>query len=275
MILNPIFYIAKKELMDNIRNTWIIIISIIFALLTILASYAGSYDKEWQSLELTISVMILIVQIVVSIIGLMLGYAAIGGEIERGSMNSLLSFPISRLEIIIGKFLGLGAVLSLTLLIGFGFAGIIISLNISNANFGGYLLFIGASILNGLVFLSLSLFYSSFFKTRIKSMGMAIFTWIIFMPILWALITGMILIASVSTEKLMAGLIPDWYFAINLINPQSAYSGLVSINIIELEADTVTSLPSFYNNGVLLSLILIWIIVPLILSYILFKRRDV
>lgn len=275
MKVNPIFYIAKKELMDNIRNTWIIIVSIIFALLTIIASYAGSYGQGWQDLDLTIVVMILIVQIVISIIGLMLGYAAIGGEIQRGSMNSLLSLPISRLDIIIGKFLGLGAVLSSTIIIGFGFAGIIIGINVPDVDFAGYLLFIGASILNGLVFLSVSLLFSSLFKRRTKSMGMAIFMWIIFMPILWSLIMAMILFASTSMEKITAGIIPDWFYAINLINPQSAYSGLVSINIVQLPEATTAAPPSFINNGVLLSILAIWIIVPLILSYLLFKRRDV
>ena len=275
MKVNPIFYIAKKELMDNIRNTWIIIVSIIFALLTIIASYAGSYGHGWQDLNQTIVVMIIIVQIVISIIGLMLGYAAIGGEIQRGSMNSLLSLPISRLDIIIGKFLGLGAVLSSTILIGFGFAGIIIGINVPDVDFAGYFLFIGASILNGLVFLSVSLLFSSLFKRRTRSMGMAIFMWIIFMPILWSLIMAMMLFASTSMEKITAGIIPDWFYAINLINPQSAYSGLVSTNIVRLPEATTAAPPSFYNNGVFLSIMAIWIIVPLILSYLFFKRRDV
>jgi len=275
MKINPIFYIAKKELMDNIRNTWIIIVSIIFALLTIIASYAGSYGQGWQDLDLTIVVMIMIVQITISIIGLMLGYASICGEIQRGSMNSLLSLPINRFEIIIGKFLGLGAVLSSTIIIGFGIAGIIIGINVPDADFAGYVLFIGASILNGLVFLSVSILFSSFFKRRTRSMGMAIFIWIIFMPIFWSLIMVMILFASTTTEKITAGIIPDWFYAIDLINPQQAYSALVSTNIVQLPNTISITTPSFYNNGVFLTIIAIWIIVPLILSYILFKRHDI
>ena len=46
MIHNPILSIAKKEIMDNIRNKWIILITILFVALTLLASYAGSVFSE-------------------------------------------------------------------------------------------------------------------------------------------------------------------------------------------------------------------------------------
>ena len=169
MITNPIFNIAKKEIMDNIRNKWIILISIIFASLAILVSYAGSMGQGWQNLVFTVIGMLALVQILIPIIGLMLGYAAIVGEIERGSMNSLLSLPVTRFEIIVGKFLGLGAVLTSTIIFGFGVAGIIIAVNLPSVNYAGYLIFIGATISIGLVFLSLSLLFSSFFKRRTAS----------------------------------------------------------------------------------------------------------
>ena len=273
-MISPSLIIAKKEIMDNIRNKWIIIITIIFVLLTILASYGGSYGQGWKSLELTIVVMILLVQIIISIIGLILGYASISGEIEQGSLSSLVAQPVTRLEILLGKFLGLGAVLSFTILVGFGIAGLIIGINVPNVNFGGYFLFIVASILIGLVFLSLSLFYSSFFKKRSTSMGMAIFTWIIYMPILWTIIMGIILFATTSYSDIIRSSIPDWYYAINLINPQTIYSSIVSINIIEV-ADVSYSYPSFYNNTILLGLMAIWIIIPLVIAYFMFNRRDV
>jgi len=113
MILNSIFGIAKKEILDNVRNKWIIILTIIFTTLTLVVSYFGSiFSQGWQDFGVTIGGMMSLVQFLIPIIGLMLGYAAIIGEIEKGSMSSLLSLPINRLEIIMGKFLGLGGVLS-------------------------------------------------------------------------------------------------------------------------------------------------------------------
>jgi len=272
MISNPIFYIAKKEIMDNIRNKWIIAITIIFTSLTILVSFAGSLGTRWQDLGLTIAGMMILVQFLVPIIGLMLGYAAIVGEVQRGSMNSLLSLPVSRLEIVLGKFLGLGGVLSSTILIGFSIAGIIIGINVPDVNYVSYFIFIAATILIGLVFLSLALFFSSFFRKRTTSMGMTIFSWFFF-TIIWSFIAGVILIATHSIETLEtpAFVPPDWYFGMNLINPLAAYSGLVELNTESFVRYT----PSFYSNGLMILILFIWIIIPLILSYLFFKRRDV
>ena len=94
MELNSIFYIAKKEILDNIRNKWVIILTIIFAALALLASYATSiFSTGWQDLSGTINSMIILVQYIISIIALVLGYSSIIGEIESGSMNSLISLP--------------------------------------------------------------------------------------------------------------------------------------------------------------------------------------
>ena len=272
MISNPIFSIAKKEIMDSIRNKWIIAITIIFASLTILVSYAGSLGDRWQDLGLTIAGMMILVQFLVPIIGLMLGYVAIVGEVQRGSMSSLLSLPVTRFEIITGKFLGLGAVMSSSILLGFGLAGIIISINISDVDYGSYLIFIGTTILIGLVFLSMALLFSSFFKKRTSSMGMAIFSWFFF-TIIWSFITGIMLIATHSIETLQdpTFIPPDWYYGVGLVNPMSAYAGLVQLNTEAFRG----YVPSFFSNGLMLIILLIWIIIPLLLSYLLFKRRDV
>ena len=166
--INSIFIIAKKEIMDNIRNKWIITMSIIFALLTLVTSYFGSiFSTGWQDLGATISGMMSLVQFLIPIIALILGYASIIGEIERGSMSALLSQSITRLEILLGKFIGLGSILAFTIIIGFGVAGIVIALNVPDVNFINYLIFIGSTILIGLVFLSISLFFSTIFKNFI------------------------------------------------------------------------------------------------------------
>ena len=90
-MIHNIYSITKKEILDNIRNKWVIILTIIFTALTLLASYAGSImSSGWQDLSGTIGSMIALVQYLISIIALILGYSAIIGEIESGSMNSLL-----------------------------------------------------------------------------------------------------------------------------------------------------------------------------------------
>jgi len=276
MNLNPMFIIAKKEIMDNIRNKWIIILSLIFALLTVVVSYFGSYFSEgWQDLAATISGMMSLVEFLVPIIALVLGYAAIIGEVERGSMSALLSLPTSRLEIILGKFIGLGAILSLTVVIGFGIGGIIIAVNVTDSNYVDYLIFIISTILLGLVFLSLAIFFSTFFKKRSTAMGGAIFLWFFFNMILPIIMSG-ILIMSVGFSGLLEGTIPEWYYYISLINPLSIFGNLNSIALnLSFGQQVPITYPSIFSGELMAVLLIVWILVLLILSIWRFNTQDI
>lgn len=254
--MHAVFSIAKKEFMDNFRNNWIIALSVIFAILALLASYLSSRGQGWQDFESTTSTMMMPVRFFIPIIGLMLGYAAIVGEIEKGSMGSLLSHPVTRTEVILGKFLGLGSIISSTVLVGFGIAGVIIAVNVPNPDYVLYLVFIAASILLGLAFMSLALFFSSFFKSRSAAMGGAIFLWVFF-TMFWQFLIFGILIATTPNGLYS---MPDWVYPIQLLNPTMAYS--------HINQDVLSI------HWIFLSLIA-WMILPMLMAFWIFKRRDV
>jgi Cu-processing system permease protein len=278
MEFNPIFFIAKKEMMNNIRNLWIVGITIIFAVLTIAMSAVGSYFTEgWQDLEVTVTLMMSIVQLLVPIIALMLGYAAVVGEIEKGSMNVLISLPVNRLEIIIGKFLGLASVLTFSILVGFGLAGIVIGLMVPDVNYFDYFIFICATVLVGLVYLNVAMFFSTIFKQRSTALGGAIILWFFFNMILPIILIG-IAFAGAALTDIIAGNVPDWYYGIELINPMSVYSYIVTLNVTKgasIAGSPQIQLPSYYSNPLLVSILLIWIIGFLFLSYWRFRNKDI
>ena len=263
MDFKAIFSIGKKEFMDNFRNKWIIILSIIFAMLVVIVSYFGSqgFGQDWSSLENTIGGLEGIVTLIIPIISLMLGYAAIVGEIEKGSMSSLLALPVNRYEIILGKFLGLGGVICSTILIGFGISGIIIALNAPSSDYTPYLSFIGISILIGLAFLSVSMFFSTLFKKRSSAMGGAIFLWFFF-SIIWQIILVGVLFAAIMSGGITESTsIPGWFFPFLLANPLMVFS-----------AAGFPDAPSIYWRMLSPTL---WIIIPLLLTFFRFKRTDI
>lgn len=272
-----VLLIAKKEIMDNIRNKWILFMTGVFAFLTLIISYFGSFGGGWQSIGLTIAGMMSLVQYLIPIIALMLSYGSIVGEIERGSMSAFLSLPVKRFEIILGKFVGLSSVLAVSLLAGFGLAGIIIGINVGEINIVEYLVFLLASIVLGMVFICLGLFASSFFKRRSTSMGMAVFFWFFF-TMIWSVIT--IGIASVIVEDITSIVsegLPDWYYAIEMINPLSSYNVLVSINIESVSnagQQFIGTYPDFYSSPLLSLILFVWLAVFLVLSILIFKKRD-
>ena len=280
-MINAMISVAKKEIMDNIRSFWILIVAILFALLTVATSYFGSLNSQgWQDLGLTISIMMVVIQFIVPIIALMLGYAAIIGEIERGSMSALLSLPSTRLEVLLGKFLGLGSVLSFTLFVGFGIAGIVIGANVANVNYAEYLYFIGDTILVALVFLSIAIFFSTLFKKRSTAMGGAIFLWILFIWILPLVFVG-IASATVGLSGILSGDIPGWYHVLGLFNPMQAYSDLVTFNVgpvatLQTQGGVaMTAYPSFFSVGFLVLVLVLWIVPFFILAFWRFSRADI
>lgn len=280
-MLNAIFIISKKEIMDNIRNKWIIILTIIFALLALVTSYFGSiFSTGWQDLGATISGMMVLVQFLVPIIALILGYATIIGEIERGSMSALLSQQVTRLEILLGKFFGLGSILAFTIFIGFGIAGIVIALNVPDVNFVNYLVFIGSTVLIGLVFLSISIFFSTIFKKRTSAIGGAIFLWFLFNMIFPMVVAG-VLFAVVGLEEgaaILGGLqnAPLWYYLISLLNPLSIYGTFNILALdISMQPGTISSFPDFFSSGLMILLLLLWIIIFLFFASWRFNKKDI
>lgn len=279
MQANVIVSIAKKEIMDNIRNKWIILVSVMFALLTIAVSYFGSRQSTgWQDLGLTISGMASLVTFLVPIIALMLAYATIIGEIEKGSMNSLLSLSVHRYEIVIGKFLGLGGVLCFTILVGYGAAGLMIAANVPNVNYLDYGVFIGATMLLGLVFLSIALCLSTVFSKRSTAMGGAIFLWFLFNIILPIVFFGL-LITSIDITQVIEQqtfIVPDWYHVLNLLNPTAVYSSLLgsAIGPVSSMSGAIPA-PSWYSAGLLVGVLFIWMFVFFVVGLWRFQRKDI
>ncbi len=281
MQTNIVYSIAKKEIMDNFRNKWIILVAAMFAILTLVISYFGSLGTSgWQNLGNTISGMTELGSFLISIVAFMLGYATIIGEIERGSMSALLSLSANRFEIVVGKWLGLGAVLCFTIFVGYGFAGALIALNVPNVDVLEYLAFIGLTMLFGLVFLTVALCFSTVFAKRSTALGGAIFLWFLFNIILPIVFVGLLLTTIDITQMTMQTTItaPDWYFALNLFNPISVYSTLITLAIGPVQTSTGAGMipnPSWYSTGLLLGVLLAWIIVFFTLAVWRFQRKDI
>ncbi|MEA2053648.1 MAG: ABC transporter permease subunit [Candidatus Thermoplasmatota archaeon] len=281
--INPkvIYTIAKKEFLDNIRNKWIIVITIIFIILTIASSYlAGGQaggDEIFGGMEDTVVALMSIYTLLIPLIAIMLGFSTIAGEAEKGALSVVLSYPVKRVEVLLGKFLGLGSVLAVTPLIGFGLSGIVIATIVGAEEGLAFIAFIALAIILGLMYLSLIICISALCRNRVRAIAGGI---ILFF---WAMIYGMIVMAVYygtggDFMKLMSGegTYPDWLWSSVVFSPSDLNQmavmrafGLKQAMGISLEA------PDWMSMPFVLAVQLIWIIIPLILAYIFFKRRDI
>ena len=276
-----IYSVAKKEFEDNIRNKWITTLITIFVILTIATSYfAGSREADSSSLgemEDTITVLLSISVILIPLIAIMLGYATISGECESGSLYVVLAYPIRRREVLLGKFIGLGAVIVFSTIIGFGTGGIIIAVLAGTSEWTSYVVFIGLTILLGLLYLSVSIFFSTLTSKRSTSLGLGvlIFFWsMIFCIILMAVYLG----GGGSYDELLTGetTFPNWMWWAILLSPMDMNQVAVLRAFgIEEVFGFLMEFPTFMTLSLLVTVQLIWIIVPLILAYYVFERRDI
>jgi ABC-type transport system involved in multi-copper enzyme maturation permease subunit len=276
-----VYSIAKKEFLDNIRNKWIIVLTILLLLLVIVFSYlAGGQDISGGALgnmQNTVFGLLGISSILIPLIAIILGFSTISGEAESGALSVVLSYPVTRFEILLGKLLGLGSVIIIAVFDGFGIGGIIIIATVGAESWLAFLAFIGLSIFLGFIYLSLSICVSAFFKRRITSIGGGL---IIFF---WGMIVGTILMGIVfgsgyNFQDFMSGNFPEWYWYEPFFSPMDLHQtavtrafGIDTISYMEFRI----KVPEFLNIGLLLFAHFIWFIVPLLLAYRFFKRRDI
>src|SRR5512136_460173 len=109
--------IAKKEFSDNARNKWILLLIGIFLVLSIAASFMAGHGAT-GGMEDTVNTLLSLSSMLVPMISIMLGYATISGEAESGALSVVLTCPVRRIEVLFGKFLGLGAVICFSILVG-------------------------------------------------------------------------------------------------------------------------------------------------------------
>lgn len=123
--------VAKKDFQDAVRSRGLIALTVIFVLFTVGGAYVGTQvagvfgDEAGDTLDLVYALQSP-ASFLVPIIALLIGYGAVAGERERGSLKFLLGLPHTRWDVVFGKIVGRSAVVTVSILVGFaaGFVAI-------------------------------------------------------------------------------------------------------------------------------------------------------
>ena len=114
--MNPVWIITGKEVRDSLRNRWVLAAALLLAALALSLGFLGSSPTGSVKVDpLTVTVVSLssLSIFLIPLIAMLLSYDALIGEIERGTMALLLSYPISRNQILAGKFIATSSSLPL------------------------------------------------------------------------------------------------------------------------------------------------------------------
>ncbi|WP_459194546.1 ABC transporter permease subunit [Halosimplex sp. J119] len=129
--------VAKKEFRDAIRSKGLWILSFLFTALFLLPAgralfFGGNVRQDVAQIGMQYfisSFYLTTVTLLVPIIVIFAGYAAVSDERVSGSMKVLLSLPFSRRDVIIGKVVGRSAVVGVPLLLAIGLTGVFFALS--------------------------------------------------------------------------------------------------------------------------------------------------
>jgi Cu-processing system permease protein len=274
--MNQIWNIARKEFSDGLRNRWLLAISLLFAVLAVGIAWLGaaaSGQLGFTSIPATIASLASLATFLVPLIALLLAYDAIVGEDEAGTLMLLLTYPLGRGQLLLGKFVGHGLILALATLIGFGCAALAIAVLVADVDLGllvwAFARFMLSSTLLGWVFLAMAYVLSSKVTEKSSAAGLALGLWFLFVLVFDLALLALLVL---SQGKFNPDLLP-WLL---LLNPTDVYR-LINLSGFEGSGNAAgvmalgSDLP--VASGLLWVCLLLWVVAPLALAFGVFRRR--
>ena len=221
--MHGVLTIAATEIRIGLRNRWIILSSLIlltFALILVLLGSAPGGEVKTDAVTVVVASLSTLSVYLVPLIALLLSFDAIAGEIDRGTLQLVLASPVSRGAVLVGKFLGHVAVLSIAVSFGYGIAGLVAFLANGGGDAGalfGVGRLIASSMILGATFIAIGYIASASVRQTGTAAALAIAIWL-FAVVLYdlALLGGLL----ASQDGVFARTVFPWLL---VFNPADAF----------------------------------------------------
>lgn len=275
MELSNVLILAQKELQDARRNRWFLLYALAFAGLSLALAWfslSGLGNRGLAGLGRTGASLINLVLLIVPLMGLTLGAMSLAGEREQGTLRYLLAQPVAQVEVLLGKFIGLGLALLAALGLGFGLSGLLIAWQGGTSAATAYLTLVLLAFLLALVSLSLGFLISAATGKGATAVGIALFLWLLLVFFGDLGLMGTALVLRLDVNQL---------FGLALLNPLQIFKMAAILDIrssLEVLGPAGTFAVRTYGARLmplLLTILFAWAILPLAITYLVFKKRGV
>jgi len=269
--------LAAHEVRIGMRNRWVLATTLLMAALALSLSLLGSAPTgavKADPLAVTVVSLASLTIFLVPLVALLLSFDAIVGEQERGTLMLLLSYPVARWQVVVGKCAGQVAILALATVIGYGAAGAAIGAKAGAGSlaWSAYAAMVLTSIMLGASFVALGCLASTLVRERATAAGIAVGLWLFFVLIYDTALLGALVAdqGRIVNKPMLDALLllnpADVYRLFNMTasNAVSVYSGMAG------PGDPAALPPPLY-----LAVLGAWIVVPLALAIVAFGRRSV
>jgi Cu-processing system permease protein len=266
--------VSLRELRDALGSRWFLLYSLAFAALGLGVSYlsaASSGAAGVSGFGRTSAGLINLVILVVPLMAMTAGAATIASDRERGMLAYLLAQPVSRLEVLLGKYLGLAGALATSVTLGFGLCAAVLTGKTGATDvrlFGSLVLLTFALALGTL---GVGVLISVLARKGSVATGVAVFVWL-----------GLVFVSDLG---MMAGTLAwrfrvERLFAISLANPCQVFK-MWCLHAADASLDVLGPAGAYATDafGARLPWIFgaalgAWIIVPMTIAALVFSRRS-
>lgn len=275
--MNAIAIVAAKEIRQAVRNRWVFAATLLLAGLALSLTFLGSAPTGSVGvgpLDVVIVSLSSLTIFLIPLIALLISHDAIVGDMERGTMLLLLSYPVARWQVLLGKFLGHLAVLAFATCLGYGLAAAALlasGSSIESDSLAAFAAMIGSSILLGAVFVAIGYLVSALVRDRGTAAGVCIGLWLLLVLIYDMALLGLL---ALDQGRNISGTELD---AMLLFNPADVYrllnlTGFAHVSTFAGMAGLAQS--TYLSIRTLLAALMLWTVVPLAFATLAFSRRE-
>jgi Cu-processing system permease protein len=274
--VRQVIIVAGKELCDGMRNRWVLATTALLAALALTLAFLGAAPTgtvKVSGLAVTIVSLSSLTIFLVPLIALLLSYDAIVGEVDRGTMALLLTYPVTRWQVVLGKFAGHVGILGFATVIGYGVAGLALQWagNDDRGAWAAFVVMVASSVLLGGVFVAIGYFVSSLVRDRGTAGGIAVGVWLFFVLLYDMALLGVLVADQGRTVT------ADVLNLLLLLNPADAYRLLnltATPDVSGFAGVAGLGVRTGLGPGSLLGALAAWVVVPLAAATALFARRQ-
>lgn len=276
MRLRETALVSARELRDALRSRWFVLVAGCFFMLSFglsMLGLAGAQRSGLAGFDRTTASLLNLALLFVPLVTLSVGALGIAGELEDGSLAMLLAQPLTRLEVFVGKYVGLLTAVAASICTGFGATGVIVGIAAGGGNVRAFLGLVGLTVLLAAATLGIGTFLSVLLRARARVIGAAFAAWLL-----------LVYISDLGTigVSIARNLAPAQVFILALLNPvqQARVLGTLALStrLDVLGPVGLFGLDQFGAVG--LSAILVMslaaaTLVPLAAGYALFRKAPI
>ncbi len=268
------FAFARREFRDAAASRWFLLYTIAFTVLAVAVSFmslSGTGTHGFAGFGRTTAGLLNLVMLIVPLMALTAGAGCIAGERERGTLLYLLAQPVSRTQVLLGKYLGLAAALVCSLCIGFGISAGVLAWRAGGVGLGAFIMLVGFTALLAVAMLSIGVLISVVSRRTAVATGVALFSWLV--------------LVFLSDLGLMAGTLlfrlrVQEVFGLAILNPLQAFKMGVIVNM-NASLDVLGPVGAYASltfgsmlPWMLTAVMIAWTVVPLAAAVVLFARKG-